>query len=51
LYNISNKNLTELIKIPATGHTFDIVHPFKGSNPKFEKVLNSTVDFFNKNLK
>ena len=51
LYNISNKNLTEFIKIPATGHTFDIVHPFKGSNPKFDKVLNSTLKFFNKNLK
>ena len=51
LYNISNKNLTELIKIPATGHTFDIVHPYKGSNPKFDKVLNSTLEFFNKNLK
>ena len=51
LYNISNKNLTELIKIPATGHTFDIVHPYKGSNPKFDKVLNSTLEFFNNNLK
>jgi dipeptidyl aminopeptidase/acylaminoacyl peptidase len=51
LYNISNKNLTEFIKIPSTGHTFDIVHPFRGSNPKFEKVLNSTIEFFNKNLK
>ncbi|HKI77295.1 MAG TPA: alpha/beta fold hydrolase [Ignavibacteriaceae bacterium] len=50
LYNWSNKNLTEMIKIPATGHTFDIKHPFEGSNPKFDKVLNSTCEFFNKNL-
>ena len=51
LYKMSNKELTEFVKIPATGHTFDVVHPFKGSNPKFEKVLNSTLEFFNKNLK
>ena len=51
LYEMSNKDLTSFIKIPATGHTFDVVHPFKGSNPKFEKVLNSTLEFFNKNLK
>ena len=51
LYNLSNKDLTDFVKIPATGHTFDVVHPFKGSNPKFEKVLSRTLDFFNKNLK
>ena len=51
LYEMSNKDLTSFIKIPATGHTFDVVHPFKGSNPKFEKVLNSTLEFFNRNLK
>jgi uncharacterized protein len=50
LYNISNKELTKFIKIPAAGHTFDIVHPFKGSNPKFEEVINSTLEFFNINL-
>ncbi len=51
LYEMSNKDLTSFIKIPATGHTFDVVHPFKGSNPKFEKVLNNTLEFFNRNLK
>ena len=51
LYEMSNKDLTSFINIPATGHTFDVVHPFKGSNPKFEKVLNSTLEFFNRNLK
>ena len=51
LYEMSNKELTEFVKIPATGHTFDVVHPFQGSNPKFEKVLNNTLEFFNKNLK
>ena len=48
---MSNKELTEFVKIQATGHTFDIVHPFQGTNPKFEKVLNNTLEFFNKNLK
>ena len=51
LYEMSNKGLTSFIKIPAAGHTFDVVHPFKGSNPKFEKVLNNTLEFFNRNLK
>lgn len=51
LYELSNKELTEFVKIPATGHTFDVVHPFQGINPKFEKVLNNTLEFFNKNFK
>lgn len=50
IYNWSNKDLTEFYKIKATGHTFDIVHPFKGSNPKFDSVLDRTLNFFNKHL-
>lgn len=46
LYEWSNKNLTKLEKIEATGHTFDIVHPFNGSNKKFDKILNLTANFF-----
>jgi pimeloyl-ACP methyl ester carboxylesterase len=50
IYNWSNKQLTEFQKINATGHTFDITHPFEASNPKFESVLECTLNFFNKNL-
>lgn len=50
IYRNSNKKITELIRIPATGHTFDITHPFMGSNPKFDSVLEKTIDFFNKHL-
>lgn len=50
IYNWSNKQLTEFHKIKATGHTFDIVHPFEGSNPKFDSVLECTLNFFNKHL-
>ena len=48
IYQHSNKNLTEIIKIPATGHTFDVTHPFTVSNPKFDIVLEKTLEFFNK---
>ena len=50
IYNWSNKDITEFYKIKATGHTFDIVHPFEGSNPKFDLVIDKTLNFFNKNL-
>jgi fermentation-respiration switch protein FrsA (DUF1100 family) len=50
LYQWAEKSQTELYKIYGTGHTFDIVHPFAGSNEKFEKLLNKTADFFIKNI-
>ena len=50
IYQNSNKEITELYRIPSTGHTFDITHPFAGSNPKFDSVLEKTLDFFNKHL-
>jgi pimeloyl-ACP methyl ester carboxylesterase len=50
LYDWSNKDLTELYIIPATGHTFDIKHPFEGSNKKFDTVLKKTHNFFKTNL-
>ena len=48
LYEWSNKNQTEFEKIPACGHTFDIVHPFAGSNKKFDLVIERTQKFLNK---
>ncbi len=50
LYTWSNKNFSNLMMLPSTGHTFDIVHPFQGSNAKFEKVLDVTSKFFRNNL-
>lgn len=50
LYNWSDKELTELQIIPAAGHTFDVKHPFEGSNKKFDTVLEKTYYFFKTNL-
>jgi pimeloyl-ACP methyl ester carboxylesterase len=50
IYNWSNKDITEFYKIKATGHTFDIVHPFIGSNHKFDSVLEKTLNFFKQHL-
>ncbi len=50
LYDWSDKSKTELYLIPAAGHTFDVKHPFEGSNPKFEKLLQKTLNFYKNNL-
>lgn len=48
LYSWSDKSKTQFELIPNAGHTFDIKHPFEGSNQKFEKVISLTKDFFSK---
>lgn len=48
IYSWSDKSITRLEKITASGHTFDVVHPFDGSNKKFNVVLSKTEEFFNK---
>lgn len=50
LYEASNKNKTELVIVNGTGHTFNIVHPYEGSNPQFEQVKARTIDFLIKHL-
>ncbi len=50
IYNWSNTNMTEFYKIPGTGHTFDAKHPFEGSNPKLDSLLEKTEIFFRNNL-
>jgi dienelactone hydrolase len=47
IYQWSDKEQTELFIVKSAGHTFDIVHPFEGSNQKFDSVLNKTKQFFN----
>lgn len=50
LYELSDKKNTEFYRMPATGHTFDIKHPFEGSNQKFDALLNKTCLFFEQHL-
>lgn len=50
LFDWSDNKNTELYTIPSAGHTFNITHPFTGSNDKFDRVLNKTLKFFNNNL-
>ncbi len=50
IYSWADKDLTTFLEIPAAGHTFDVVHPFDGSNPKFDLLLTKTNSFFQKYL-
>lgn len=50
LFEWSDKNISQLEIISAAGHTFNITHPFNGSNAEFDKVLNKTLKFFNTKL-
>ena len=51
IYNWSDKSITQFEKLAACGHTFDIVHPFEGSNKKFDLVLSKTEEFLRKVFK
>jgi pimeloyl-ACP methyl ester carboxylesterase len=46
IYEWSNKDLTEFHKISSVGHTFNMKHPFEGSNAKFDELLLITKFFF-----
>jgi uncharacterized protein len=48
IFKWSDKSITEFEKIPATGHTFDIGHPFEGSSKKFDSLLSKTESFLQK---
>ncbi len=50
LYSLADKDLSELYIVPFVGHTFEIKHPFEGTNDKFESILEKTYQFFNQNL-
>jgi dienelactone hydrolase len=45
LYNWSNQNYSKFITVDKGSHTFDITHPFSGTNDKFEFLLNETFNF------
>ncbi len=42
--------LAERMIVPGLGHTFGIVHPFAGSNPSFDSVLERTERHFARHL-
>lgn len=46
IYNWSDKNISELFIIPSTGHTIGAKHPFEGSNPKLDLLMEKTENFF-----
>ena len=50
LYSWSDPEQSELLIIPNTGHTFGAAHPWAGSTPEFEQVLNRTASFFRTHL-
>jgi pimeloyl-ACP methyl ester carboxylesterase len=50
LYEWSNKSMTRFMPVESTGHTFDIKHPFEGSNKKFDRVTDATLKFFEENF-
>jgi len=50
IYDWSNKENTELFILPTSGHTFDVQHPFTGTNEKLERLLENTFLFFRKHL-
>jgi len=50
IYNWSDKINTELFIVHNTGHTFNVQHPFAGTNDKFENLLSETNKFFSKQL-
>lgn len=45
IYEKSNKNISELILIENTGHTFGVTHPFGGTTPAFERVIEKIKSF------
>jgi dipeptidyl aminopeptidase/acylaminoacyl peptidase len=48
IFSWSDQKITEIFRVPNTGHTFDIVHPFEGTNKKFDSILDKTNGFLKK---
>lgn len=46
----SDRSSSELLLVRDQGHTFGVVHPYAGSNPSFDVVLERTEAFFRKHL-
>ena len=50
IYEWADKGNTELFILPTAGHTFDVQHPFAGSNDKLERLLDNSAKFLQKHL-
>lgn len=50
LCKYSNSEHTELFAVENTGHTFGIVHPFKGTTKAFETAIRKIITFLDENL-
>jgi pimeloyl-ACP methyl ester carboxylesterase len=47
LYDLSQKDKTKLVILEKTGHTFGAVHPFAGTTPHLENVIEEIICFSN----
>ncbi|MCP4724651.1 MAG: prolyl oligopeptidase family serine peptidase [bacterium] len=51
LFSSSNKERTQFEIIRGGSHTFGTAHPFNGTTPYFDEVINKTISWFGSNLK
>jgi len=45
LFEASSKSITGLDILPRADHTFGITHPFAGSTPVFDSIINKTIEW------
>ena len=45
-----DRGLSQLALIQGAGHTFGAAHPFSGSNPDLDRVMEKTVTWFQDSL-
>jgi len=45
LYSLSKKDKAKLVILDRTGHTFGAVHPFTGTTPHLERVIEEIIKF------
>ncbi len=45
IYKHTPNNLGEFLPVERTGHTFGVVHPFMGSTPAFDSVIDNMIGF------
>ncbi len=46
IFDASSKSITRLEILPGGSHTFGTAHPFSGTNPIFDSVINKTIEWF-----
>lgn len=51
IYGEAPEGTTRLEKIEGTGHTFGAVHPFEGSTPALDRVIDLSAGWFSDNLR